>query len=140
MKTLTATVAACFLLTLAGSAQDSKDSDTAKKLVGVWEVSKSDDELPPGATVEFTKDGKVKVTLKIDEQEIKLEGNYKVTDKNKIQVSVKFGDEQIEETITIKRLTDKDLEIENKEGKMSAFKKIEPKKAEPKKAEPAKKN
>lgn len=96
--------------------------DPAQKLVGVWEVTKSAGDLPNGTTIEFTKDGKLKAVLKADDQEIKLEGTYKL-EKDKIAVKVKVGEETIEETVTIKKLTNTELEIEDKEAKVTTFKK-----------------
>jgi uncharacterized protein (TIGR03066 family) len=96
--------------------------DVSAKLVGTWELAKSGGDLPPGTIIEFTKDGKLKATLKADDQTITIEGTYKL-DKNKIEVKVKVGEEIVEETVTIKRLTDKELEVEDKEGKVDTFKK-----------------
>jgi len=96
--------------------------DPAAKIVGTWELAKSGGDLPAGTVIEFTKDGKLKATLKVDEQVLNLEGTYKV-DKNKINVKVKIGEDTFEETVTIKKLTDKELEIEDKEGKVDVFKK-----------------
>lgn len=96
--------------------------DPAAKIVGTWELTKSGGDLPAGTTIEFTKDGKLKATLKVDDQVLNIEGTYKV-DKNKINVKVKIGEETVEEMVTIKRLTDKELEIEDKEGKVDLFKK-----------------
>ena len=102
--------------------QPAKKDDPAAKLVGTWELAKSGGDLPPGTIIEFTKDGKLKATFKADDQEITIEGTYKL-DKNKIEVKVKVGEEIVEETVTIKRLTDKELEVEDKEGKVDTFKK-----------------
>jgi len=99
-----------------------KKDDPATRLVGTWELAKSGGDLPPGTIIEFTKDGKLKAVLKADDQEITIEGTYKL-DKNKIEVKVKVGEETVEETVTIKRLTDKELEVEDKEGKVDTFKK-----------------
>jgi uncharacterized protein (TIGR03066 family) len=96
--------------------------DPAAKIVGTWELTKSGGDLPPGTTIEFTKEGKLKAVLKADDQVITIEGTYKV-EKNKIHVKVKIGEETVEETVTIKRLTDKELEVEDKEGKVDTFKK-----------------
>src|SRR5262245_43372600 len=52
-------------------------TDTAKRLVGVWEVTKSE-EAPPGAIVEFTKDGKIRFRAKIDDKELKVDGTYEL--------------------------------------------------------------
>ncbi|MCS7021907.1 MAG: hypothetical protein NZ703_01610 [Gemmataceae bacterium] len=94
--------------------------EPAQKLVGVWEVTKSAGDLPVGATLEFTKDGKLKAVLKVDDQEIKIEGTYKV-EKDKIAVKVKIGEETVEETVTIKKLTNTELEVEDKEAKVTSF-------------------
>src|SRR5947209_17458776 len=68
-------VATMLLLSLAlvGTAGD----DKAKKLVGVWEVSKSKD-APPGATIEFTADAKMKLRANIDGKEFKADGTYEL--------------------------------------------------------------
>ena len=54
--------------------------------------------------------------------EVKLDGTYKV-EKDKLTVKIKIGDQNIEETATIKKLTDDALEIEDKDKKVDVFKK-----------------
>jgi len=103
---------------LATAAQ--KDDDNAKKIVGKWEITKSDSDLPKGSTVEFTKDGKMTALLKGDD--LKLEGTYKV-EKDKLTVKLKAGDQSIEETVTITKLTDDALELKDKDNKVDVFKK-----------------
>src|SRR5690349_19928197 len=50
-----------------------------EKIVGSWEVTKSEEPPPPvGAVVTFGKDGKMKVTRKQDGQDVTLEGTYAV--------------------------------------------------------------
>src|SRR5262245_29891888 len=72
--------------------KDDKDSGKGKtneeKLIGTWEAAKPSKDLPPGATLEFTKDGKlimeakVKIPAKDKEKEkempVRMEGTYKV--------------------------------------------------------------
>ncbi len=95
--------------------------DEAKNIVGTWEVSKSD-ELPPGSTIAFAKDGKVAVLVKEKGEPLKLEGTYAV-EKTKLQVKLKLGDQTIEETVTIKKLTATELHLEDKDKKVDEFKK-----------------
>lgn len=98
------------------------DDDTAKKLVGVWVIDKSGSDLPPGSTIEFTQDGKVNAVVKEASGDLKFEGTYK-TEKDKVTVKLKVMNETIEETVTIKKLTDNVLEVEDKDNKVDSFKK-----------------
>jgi uncharacterized protein (TIGR03066 family) len=125
MKRLFAVALGAAVLGLAGSAgaQDKKDDakDYAKLIVGKWEVSKSGSDLPAGSTIEFTKDGKLAAVIKAEGQELKLEGTYKV-EKEKLTVKLKVGDQEMEESATIKKLTDDTLEIEDKDKKVDVLK------------------
>lgn len=120
MKTLSTLVLGVLVLGITGTAK-AQDID-AKKIVGTWLIDKSSGDLPPGTTIEFTKDGKLAAVLKVDSQELKIEGTYKI-DKDKITVKLKVGDQSVEETATITKLDDKDLEIKDKDGKVDTFKK-----------------
>src|SRR5262245_3195877 len=63
LRLLVAVAVACALAV--GARADEKKADNAKLLVGTWEVAKADQgTVPVGSTVEFTKDGKMKVTHK----------------------------------------------------------------------------
>jgi uncharacterized protein (TIGR03066 family) len=104
----------------AGAADDKDKDDNAKKIVGKWEITKSGSDLPAGSTVEFTKDGKLTAVIKGDD--LKLEGTYKV-EKEKLTVKLKAGDQSIEETVTITKLTDNALELKDKDNKVDVFKK-----------------
>lgn len=97
------------------------DDDNAKKIVGTWVVEKAE-EIPAGATVEFTKDGKVVVTAKVNDKEFKLEGTYKV-EKDKLTTKMTFNGKTIEDTDTITKLTDEALELTDKDKKTATFKK-----------------
>lgn|SRR5262249_49408265 len=120
MKSLSAIVLGVIVLGLASSAQ--AQDDFAKKIIGTWVLDKSSGDLPPGTTVEFTKDGKLMVVAKVDTQELKIDGTYKV-EKDKLTVKLKVGDQSIEETATITKLDDKVLELKDKDGKVDGFKK-----------------
>jgi uncharacterized protein (TIGR03066 family) len=120
MKSVFAGLLGVGLVVFAGTAQG--QDDNAKKIVGMWEVTKSGSQVPVGSTIEFTKDGKLIASLKIEGMDLKLDGTYKV-EKDKLTVKIKVMDQNIEETSTIKKLTDDALEIEDKDKKVDVFKK-----------------
>jgi uncharacterized protein (TIGR03066 family) len=120
MKSVFAGLLGVALVVCAGTAQG--QADNAKKIVGAWELAKAGGELPAGSIIEFTQDGKLKATIKADGMELKLDGTYKV-EKDKLTVKIKVGDQTMEETATIKKLTDDALEIEDKDKKVDVFKK-----------------
>jgi uncharacterized protein (TIGR03066 family) len=108
------------LMVVCVSAARAQD-DNAKKIVGVWEVVKSTD-LPTGSTVEFTKDLKIVAIAKMDGNDFKVDGTYKV-EKDKLMIKIKISDQMtVEETATIKKLTDDALEVEDKDKKVDTFK------------------
>ena len=109
------------MMVVLASTAGAADDDNAKKIVGKWEVTKSGSDLPEGSTVEFAKDGKLTAVIKGDAT--KLEGTYKV-EKDKMVVKLKGGDQSIEETVTILKLTDDALELKDKDSKTDVFKKV----------------
>ena len=65
----------------------------ASRIVGKWEVAKAPEgeQLPTGAVFEFTRDGKLIMTAKIESIEVKMEGTYKVEgDKVTMTMKVDF--------------------------------------------------
>jgi uncharacterized protein (TIGR03066 family) len=121
MKTLSAVVFGVLVVGLTASTVNAQD-DYAKKIVGTWLIDKSSGDLPPGTVIEFTKDGKLAATLKVENQELKIDGTYKI-EKDKITVKLTVGKDTVEETATITKLDDKVLEIKDKDGKVDTFKK-----------------
>jgi uncharacterized protein (TIGR03066 family) len=105
-------------LAAAGRAEekkDDKDKANKDKLVGTWVLEKPEKPkgLPSGATVEFTKDGKVKLTAKVEGRDINLEGTYSV-DGDKLKTTSKDQDgKEHTDTDTISKLTDKELVLKN---------------------------
>lgn len=97
--------AVCLLAFCSGAFADEKKFD-ATKLVGKWEekAPKKDEQM----RLEFTKDGKVTIAGSRGDQELKAEGTYKL-DGAKLTFAVKFMDMEIEQTITITKLTDEEL-------------------------------
>src|SRR5438094_3577702 len=92
-------VAAAALMASGAPAQEK--GDLAKKIVGKWEVTKADaGTVQEGTLVEFTKDGKMKVTGKKDGMEMAFEGTYKV-EKDSFTMTMKVGDMEKSQTITV---------------------------------------
>ena len=108
---------------VAGVRAEEKKAETNKeKLVGAWEVTKSEEGAPPiGSVVEFAKDGKMKVTIKRDDKESTVAGTYTI-DGDKISVTLKHGDKEDKHTVTIKKLTASEMVLTNEMGKTAEFK------------------
>jgi uncharacterized protein (TIGR03066 family) len=105
-------------LTVCAWAKEEKP-DVAKLIVGTWEATKPDPgTLPKGALVEFTKDGKLTATGKDkDGKEMKHEGTYKVTG-DTLSITVKRGDEERTHTMTITKISDKEMTTKDPDGKI----------------------
>ena len=124
MKALTLGLAAALLLGTAVTtrSQDPKDAGTKtdkSKLVGVWEFARADS---PG-TVEFTKDGKLKLTAKVGGNTHVIEGTYEVTGQRLTLVQRPEGREQ-KKTFTIRTLDDKHLVTVDESGKVDELKRV----------------
>jgi uncharacterized protein (TIGR03066 family) len=121
------TVAGAFVLALTvafcadkTSGKDAK-ADLAKgKLVGVWEITKSED-LPKGSTVEFTKDGKLLLQVKAAEV-VKLDGKYTI-EGDKINITVVVEGKEEKDILTVTKLTDTELVTTDSKNKIDEFKK-----------------
>jgi uncharacterized protein (TIGR03066 family) len=98
-----------------------QNDSNAEKIVGVWEVTKSATPAPPGATLEFTKDGKLKFRAEVKGKAVEAGGTYKVQG-NKLQVAFKAGTQEKQETLTIKTLTDSRLVLEEPKGMVDEYK------------------
>src|SRR5262245_22424765 len=102
---------------LSAGVQAEEKADLAKLIVGKWECTKADaGSLPVGAVVEFTKDGKMKVVVKQNDMEMTLDGTYTV-EKHKFTFVLKQGDMEHKDTITVTKITEKEMVTENGEGK-----------------------
>src|SRR5207237_7396281 len=87
-------------------------TDNAKKIIGTWELVKGE---AAGSTVEFTKDGKLKVYAKVKDKELNAGGTYKI-EGDKLLVTISFKGKTIMETNKIKKLTEKQLVLEDEKG------------------------
>src|SRR5438105_1659650 len=107
LRLLVAGAVVCALTVAAGA--EEKKADNAKLLVGSWEVVKADKgTVDVGSIVEFTKDGKMKVTHKKDGKEEVGEGTYKI-DGEKFSFALKIGDNDVKKTITIKKISETEM-------------------------------
>ena len=117
---------ACCAAGLVGSAAyAADDKDNKAKIVGTWSLVKTDakDAPPPGTLVEFTKDGKLKITVEVGEKKLTLEGTYSV-EGDTLKTTIKTPDgKESSDTDTITKLTDKELSLKDKKGEKSEFKK-----------------
>src|SRR3989442_11414726 len=84
LRLLAAGIMICMLTASARTADKKESADRAKLLVGKWDVTRDSQGAPRGfavgSTIEFSKDGKMKITL-TDEAQIIEEtsnGTYKV--------------------------------------------------------------
>jgi uncharacterized protein (TIGR03066 family) len=113
-----------FICSSALAADEKKGSEPTnkEKIIGTWKPTKGEGSAVPDATLEFTKDGKLKVTVKIGDNTVTVEGSYEI-DGDQITLTMKEGDKEKKETATIKTLTDKVLVTVDKKGKTEEFKK-----------------
>lgn len=83
-------------------------TDNKALIVGIWELIKVSDGPRDITTMEFTKDGKLKMKLKgTDGKEIDVDGTY-VVEGDKLTATIKSPVPSGKSTATIKKLTDKD--------------------------------
>lgn len=78
---------------LFGTANSVRGADDNKELiVGTWEIAYSDaKDIPVGTKLEFTKDGKVNLTVKVDGKDMTVDaGGYKI-EKETITMTGKDG-------------------------------------------------
>ncbi|HQR08449.1 MAG TPA: hypothetical protein PLN21_16590 [Gemmatales bacterium] len=103
-------------------AGDKKD-DFAKLAVGTWEVTSTHAGGPPkGGTVEFTKDGKIKVSGEQDGTKMSFEGTYKIEGK-KMTLKIKIESEEHAIDLTIDKLDEKTFATSNESGKVEMTRK-----------------
>jgi uncharacterized protein (TIGR03066 family) len=117
-------LAACLVLglTALASGDDTKPGDKAankEKLVGVWEPQGKN--IPPGSSLEFTKDGKLKARFEAQGKPRTLDGSYKV-EGNTLTVTFRMGDQERTDNLKIKTLTDQELVTVDSMGKEDTFK------------------
>jgi uncharacterized protein (TIGR03066 family) len=113
-------VLGCLVLVLPASAEDK--APNKDKIVGTWEIVKSDSKIPAGSTLEFTKDGKITMKLKNGDETFTVPGTYQI-EGDQLKTVMTFKGEEMKETMTIKTLTDKAFVTVDKKGNKDEFKK-----------------
>ena len=91
-------------------------------IVGQWEITKSSGDAPEGTLVEFTAAGEVKVVVKIDNQELKIEGKYTLAN-DKLTLQLKANDKEVKEELSVKKLENDELQLEDKDKRLDVLKK-----------------
>ena len=114
-------LAAVGVVCLLAPAARADEKDYPKLIVGKWEVIKAEEGVPPGAILEFTKDGKIMMTGKKDGEEVSREATYKL-DGKKLTVTT-GGDGGKTTNLTITKLSDTEMAVESDEGKRVELKK-----------------
>ena len=118
MNTLRFLVTGMVAVVLGSVTPADEKSDNTKHLGGTWEVAKtSPGGFPVGSTMEFGKEGKLTLALKEEKQVHKADGTYKV-DGDKIAITVNWSADKVtKQTLTIKKITQKELSVEDEKGK-----------------------
>jgi uncharacterized protein (TIGR03066 family) len=100
------------VICLVAAAARADETDYPKLIVGKWEVTKADEgTVPKGALIEFTKDGKVKYTGKKGDMIEMREGTYTLAG-TKLTVTVKEEEKDKSRTVTIIKLTDTSMAVD----------------------------
>ena len=114
------TLFAVAMVSMACGLAAADDQVEIKNLIGKWELS----EAKPGQsmTLEFTKEMKMTVIVGEAGKETKIDGMFQV-DANKLHVQLKFMNEELKETLTVKKLTLDELVTEDSKGKSETLRK-----------------
>jgi uncharacterized protein (TIGR03066 family) len=101
-----------------------KPATNAEKIVGKWESAKGKETV--AVTMEFTRDGKVKVVIKVRgmDKPLTVDGTYKVEGDKLINTGKAPDGKAKTEIMTIKKLTDAELIIEAEKGKPLEYKRV----------------
>jgi uncharacterized protein (TIGR03066 family) len=129
MKTMWMTLVCFSILVLAGTSaaddkkDDKKTEEAKKKLLGTW-VAQEGGDMPAGSTLEFIKDGKLKIVVKIQDNKVDVDGTYELADPETLKVTSKAPDgKEHSEKIKISKLTDSELVTIDEKDKKDTFKK-----------------
>lgn len=115
-------VAALLATSLVAAQDDDKVGKANKeKLIGLWECVKGSN-VPKGSLLHFAKDGKLRITIKAD-QTLNIEGQYAVTGDTLHIIHKLDGVKETKDSAKLKKLTDKELVMVDKDGKEDEYKK-----------------
>ncbi len=96
-----------------------------KKLIGKWTAE--NEEIGAKVILELGKDGKMKLTvLEKNVKDIQVGGVYKL-EGDKLVVTLKAGDKEHKETLTVLKVDDDELVIKDSRGKKEKYERVEDK-------------
>jgi uncharacterized protein (TIGR03066 family) len=107
---------------VAARADDKKTDDYPKLLIAKWEITKAGGQAKAGTIIEFGKDMSLAMELKLNDTTEKVKGTYSI-DKEKLTIKFKLNEMDLEEVLTIKKLTDDAMELEDSAGGVDVLKK-----------------
>jgi uncharacterized protein (TIGR03066 family) len=111
---------------LGATTREDKLGEVSKeKLVGVWEVTRG--ELPKGSTMEFTRDGKVKLVLKVDKEQVAVNGTY-VLDATNLKMVLLVDGKEIKDKWKVVKLSDTELAWKDEKNMVEELKRVTPEK------------
>jgi uncharacterized protein (TIGR03066 family) len=112
------------LFVAAGCVASVQGADNKKLLVGKWEAAKVEENspLPKGTLMDMKADGTMTITIKA-EKEIVIEATYTV-DGDSFNVLMKSDDKKMPHKISIKKLTEEELEAVNEKKQVILFKRV----------------
>jgi len=118
MRALETIVLGCgFLLVGPALAQE---QDVKKQIVGTWETSQKVDNKDIKVVVDFSRDGKLVVTVR----DVSLSGTYQVKDDGKVEVTLSLKERSSKGTYEVKATADTlDLK-DTKDGRVDKFKRV----------------
>lgn len=122
MRTL---VGCVVILALAVTATGQDKKIDGKLLIGKWVPKEEKKGL--SMTLEFKKEGKLAFAVDFMGKTETIDGTYKL-DGDKLEVVIKFLGEEKKDTLTIKKLSETELETTDSKGKTDTFTKVKDKK------------
>jgi uncharacterized protein (TIGR03066 family) len=112
-------------------AQDKKEKTTAELFLGKWKLKKTSQPLPPGfeGTLEVKEKGVMILTMSNDGKTQKLEGKWDLVGEKgketKVKTFIKIpSGKEVEETLKLEKLTDKELIMVDEADKKDIFERI----------------
>jgi uncharacterized protein (TIGR03066 family) len=104
-----------------------KEQTAEEKVIGKWNLVKSNGTEVSDTKIEFTKDGKVTITLGTGDDKIILDGKYKIT-KEGIDYEIDHELHKKKEVLKILKLDENSMSTEDPDGIKEEFERISEKK------------
>lgn len=126
MKTLARSLMALSAVAILAGLSHAADSKLKDQIVGKWEPAEQKD-AKGSATIEFTKDGKLSISVKAEMLNIDIKGVYKFLDDENVEVTIEapFGKgEKKSDKLKIKSIKDNEMTIVNAQGKEEKMKRV----------------